>query len=94
MDDLWTMIAAKLTGSVSGSVLALLFQPPKTRGEGKRRAAISLISGMTLGEVARQYLSFPASFEMWMASAAIASAFSWWIIGSAIRLIDAWKRPK
>jgi len=93
MDDLWTMIAAKVTGSVGGAMLALLFQPPKTINEGKRRAAISLLAGLTTGELLRQFYNLPPNFEMWMASAAIVSAGSWWIIGAAIRVLGAWK-PK
>lgn len=96
MDELWTMIAAKVTGSVGGAMLALLFQPPKTINEGKRRAAISLLAGLTTGELLRQFYNLPPNFEMWMASAAIISAGSWWVIGAAIRVIAAlggWK-PK
>lgn len=93
MDDIWTMIAAKFSGSIGGAMLALLFQPPKTLNEGKRRAAISLLAGLTTGELLRQYANLPANFEMWMASAAIVSAGSWWLVGAFVRIIGAWK-PK
>jgi len=73
--------------------LALLFQPPKTINEGKRRAAISLLAGLTTGDMLRQLYNLPPNFEMWMACAAIIAAGSWWVIGAAIRILGAWK-PK
>lgn len=91
MDDLWTMIVAKVTGAVGGGALALLFQPPKTMNEGKRRAAVSILAGMLLGELLRQYFTLPANFEMWMASAAIVSAASWWGMGAGIRILEKLK---
>lgn len=93
MDDL-TAAMIKGLGSISGSVLALIFQPPKNNNDFVVRAAFSVVSGMIFADPIRlQYLHWPESWQMWLASGALVSLASWWVMGAAIRVLGAWK-PK
>ncbi len=93
MDEL-TAAVIKGLGAVSGSVLALIFQPPKTTNDFKVRAAFSVVSGMIFADpIRQQYLHWPETWQMWLASTALVSLASWWVMGAAIRVLGAWK-PK
>lgn len=95
MDDgFLAAIALKLLGALAGAVLALVFQPPKTRTEFIRRASLSIICGIIFGDVARDYLKWLDTWQMNLASSAGTSLLSWFIIGAVIRVIGKWTPPK
>jgi hypothetical protein len=86
-------LALKALGSVSGAVLALVFQPPKNRAEFVTRAAFSVISGLIFGDIAREYFKWADTWQMVLAASAATAMLSWFIMGAVVRLIGAWK-PK
>lgn len=94
MDEL-TAVAIKALGSLGGAVLALVFQPPKDTRDFIIRACFAFLCGLFFGDpVRQQYLHWPETWQMWVASAAIVALASWWIWGAAIRIIGAYKGPK
>lgn len=92
--ELATAMAIKLVASVFGAVLALIFQPPKTKPEFWTRTGFSIISGFIFGGQAREYLKWPPSMDTDIAATALTALLSWWIMGALVRLIDAWKGPQ
>lgn len=86
-------IALKFLGAVSGAILALVFLPPTTRGEFIRRFSLSLASGIIFGDPAKDYLRWPDTWQMYLASSAGVAMLSWFVMGAIVRLIGAWK-PK
>lgn len=94
MDELAT-IAVKALGSLGGAVLALVFQPPKDTRDFIIRSVFAFLCGVLFGDpVRQQYLNWPETWQMWVASAAIVALGSWWAWGAAIRIIGAYKGPK
>ena len=90
------MIAAAIrtAGAVCGAVLALVFQPPVDMKELRRRSFFSTGSGFLFGDLIRtEYLHWPGTWEMWLAASAITAMASWWVFGTILKVISAWK-PK
>lgn len=87
-------ISIKLLGSLAGAVLALVFLPPKTRGEFIRRFSLSLIAGLLFGDGVHDYFKWGDTWRMDMAAAAVTSMLSWFVIGAALRIIGSWKPTK
>lgn len=79
-------IAAKVAGSVAGTILALVFIVPKTLSGFIRRISASLVGGMVFGPSVHYYGGWPASWEHLMASAAIASFLCWFVMGHVVTL--------
>lgn len=77
-------VVAKMFGAFSGSVIALIFILPKTRTEFVRRVSASLIVGPIASPVVLNWLEWPANFDNFVASAAIASFASWWLLGAVL----------
>lgn len=92
MDDLIVMVA-KAAGAFFGSLLALIYQPPKNRSEFWTRSIFSLISGALFGSPLREFLKWADRIEMHVAAAALAAALSWWLMAALVRIISIWK-PK
>lgn len=93
MDDITAMIVRAL-GATGGAFLALVFQPPTSIRDFAIRGAFSFFSGALFGEPMRdQYLHWPASWQMVLASSALVALGSWWIWGAVVRVVNAWK-PK
>lgn len=88
-----TALAIKLLAAMSGAVLALIFQPPKTRSEFWTRAAFSIIAGVVFASQVRDYFKWPSTFETDLASGSITALLSWWIMGAVVRIVGAWS-PK
>ncbi len=91
--ELATTIAIKFFAGFVGAVLALTFQPPKTRAEFVTRGVFSILSGMLFSGPVREYLKWPITIETDIAAGALTALLSWWIMGAVVRLIDAWKGP-
>ena len=89
--ELAMAIAIKLAASACGAVLALIFQPPKTKPEFYTRASFSIIFGVVFASQAREYLKWPINFETDFASGAMTALLSWWVMGAVVRVIGAWK---
>lgn len=90
--EIVTGVLIKLAGAFAGSILALVFIPPKTRREFWRRGSGSLIMGMVFAPTALDWLKLTANIEG-MITAACAAAFSaWWIMGLVIRVLRAYDK--
>ncbi len=87
-------IAIKLLGAVSGTVLALVFLPPKTLAGFFRRSVASLICGPIFAPIAHGYLMWSSDWEHWLASAALTSFVSWWCMGLVVTVAKKWISDK
>ena len=87
-------IVAKFVGAASGTVLALVFQPPKTVADFVTRSIFSLISGLVFSSPVRDYFHWVPSLETELAAGALVAMLSWWIMGAVVRIVGAWKPPK
>lgn len=74
----------KFIGAFAGTVLALVFIPPRSISGFIRRAVASLMCGPIFAPVAHTYLNWPGAWEHWLASAALVSFISWWTMGLVI----------
>jgi len=93
MDELSAALI-KALGSVGGSILALVFQPPTTTRDFIIRSVFSLLSGLLFGDPVRtEYLHWPESVQHVVGAHALVALVSWWAFGAATRIIGAWK-PK
>lgn len=93
MDDL-TAGMIKAIGSANGAILALVFQPPVSKRDFVVRSLFSFLSGVLFGDpIRQQYLKWPETWQMWMASAALVALASWWCWGAVLRILGTWK-PK
>lgn len=89
----------RASGSLIGAILALVFNPPKTRRDFIIRGSFSFLSGFVFGEPAReQYLHWPDRWEYWIASCALVALVSWASYGAlkkaVLRAIDTLWKPK
>lgn len=77
-------VIVKVAGAVSGTVLALVFLPPRTLAGFFRRTVASLICGPIFSPVVHAYLLWPNAWEHWLASTALTSFLSWWCMGLVV----------
>ena len=88
-----TALSVKALGSVSGAVLALVFQPPKRMSEFVTRGVFSTMSGMLFGEAVRDKLQWPDTWQMNLSAVSLTAMLSWFVMGAVVRIINKWK-PK
>lgn len=81
----------KLIGSMVGSVLALIFAPPRNMRDFRRRGSFSLISGVFMTPVVRHFVETSNDPETVVAVAAITAFASWWAAGTFLRIVRAGK---
>ncbi len=74
-------VIIKFAGAIAGTILALVFLPPKTLTGLARRAVASLICGPIFSPVVHAYLIWPNVWEHWLAAAALTSFISWFCMG-------------
>jgi hypothetical protein len=91
--DVLAAIGLKLVAAFCGAILALIFQPPKSRVEFYTRAAFSVMSGIIWAGTIRSYLTWPLTWETEIAAGALTALLSWWLMGAVVRIIGAWN-PK
>lgn len=94
MDGASAALAVKFAGSVAGAALALIFAPPRTIRGFLRRGFASIVCGMVFAPYARSKLGFHPDNEGLMAAACIASFAGWWVMGTSVRIIQAWQVKK
>lgn len=88
--DLWQVI-----GSVIGSGLAFVFLWPTSRKDFWRMMTVSLIGGMILAPIARNYFGWPDLPRFWLASSMVCATFAWVAFGAGFRILKAMdKMPK
>lgn len=89
MDDPYAaaVMAAKAISSFGGSVLALIFQPPRTMREFWQRLIFSAGCGFAFGDTVRtEYLHWPESDPNVYASIVGVAAISWFVAPLALKL--------
>jgi hypothetical protein len=91
--EIVTGLVLKMIGSVCGTILALVFSPPRNRREFRRRASFSLIAGVALTPVATYFLPIGNDPESLVATACGTAFVSWWVAGTLRRVIAAWNPP-
>ncbi len=87
-------VLIKAAGALSGTILALVFIPPRTLAGFFRRSTASLICGPIFSPVVHSYLVWPNAWEHWLAAAALTSFVSWWLLGVIISLAKKWLGEK
>lgn len=85
-------LAAKLIGVVSGALLALVFDPPRSRTGAFRRTVVALVGGFIFGHIVLHFFEWPETAENLIAAWCISSASSWYCMGKARKLIDAYNK--
>ena len=89
-----TSLLVKGLGTLAGTVLALIFTPPKTLAGFVRRASVSLISGPVFAPLVHHQLGMENTDEYWLAAAALAAFISWWAAGIATAVFRKWLTDK
>lgn len=84
---------AKAVGALLGGILALAFLPPKNMRDFITRSVFSLIAGFVFADPVRLWLKWEADMSMHIAAGALTALCSWWVFGSILKVIAAWK-PK
>lgn len=77
MDEL-TAAGIKALGSLGGAFLALVFQPPTTTRDFVIRSLFAFVSGLLFADPVRtEYLKWPETWQMWLASSGLVALVSW-----------------
>jgi hypothetical protein len=74
----------KGAGTLAGTILALVFQPPRSTAGFFRRCTFSLISGFLFSPIVIDYLKWTDTTEHEVAAASIAAFISWFIAGVVV----------
>jgi len=91
MDSL-PLWAVKVVGALSGAVLALIYDQPKSWGDFWRRIAFAAIISLLLSDAVREHLlHWPENATL--ATFAIVALVSWSAWSMALRIMSVWK-PK
>lgn len=93
MDENLAQMLIRVSGSMAGSMFALVYEPPRSRLGLYRRVVVSIPSGVIFADWARETLKMAETWFNICASATIAAMISWFAIGTLIRLAKAWKPP-
>lgn len=97
LDESTTQMLIRVAGSVSGSIFALVYEPPRSRLGLYRRLVVSLPAGIIFADWTRETLHMAETWMNLCASATIAAGLAWFAIGAGIRVTKAWKgedKPK
>lgn len=97
--ELATATAIKLLASLCGAAIGLALMAPANMGEFRRRLVVSVLAGMSLWPIAyviatgNTWIKLDASPDVYFMSIVITAALSWWGLGAAVRIANAWKGP-
>lgn len=90
---------AKAMGAVSGTVIALLFAPPRTLAGFFRRTVVALVCAWIFAEAMNE--SLVHYFEFWKldlyhlsVAAAVIAIFAWPAVGSGTRIVQGFKKTQ
>ena len=83
-------VVAKVVGVLSGALLALVFDPPRSRTGFIRRTVVAIVGGYIFGHVVLHLLEWPETTDNLIVAWCISSASSWYVLGKARKLIDAY----
>lgn len=82
-------LAAKIAGTFSGAILALVFIPPRTRAGFFRRSLGALVFGGAFGHLPAHYLQWARETEYFLSSYAATAFASWWLMGAIKRAAES-----
>ncbi len=86
------LAAVKIIGALSGAVLALIYDPPKTWGDFWRRLSFAAIMAFLLADAVREHLlKWPENATL--ATFVLVALVSWSAWSMALRIMSVWK-PK
>jgi hypothetical protein len=84
-------ILLKVFGAFAGTIVNILFMPPKTKKEFIRRLVVSLIMGAVASDTLKEKLALSNTWQSDVFAVFLASALGWWCMGTAIRIVRGWK---
>ncbi len=86
--EILTGMILKLSGSLAGTVLSLLFMPPHSRTEAARRASASIIVGIIFAVNAREYLGLVDEEWSLVSASCLCALSAWWAMGAVVRGVN------
>lgn len=88
---------AKTIGTLLGTLLALVFVPPRTKRGFFRRAVTAMIVGPVsspfIAPWLASYTSIEPGWDLHVGSASVGAFCSWWALGLVKRGIDKFSTP-
>lgn len=76
----WAAVAIKIGSAFAGAILALIFKPPRSRGEAWRRLAFTVIAGAAAGgPMWAEVLRWQDTVENMAFATLLAAAVSWFV---------------
>ena len=82
-------IAAKIAGTFSGTILALVFIPPRTRAGFVRRGLAAFVFGGAFGHLPAHYLNWSLDSDYLLSSYTGTAFASWWLMGAIKRAAES-----
>lgn len=82
----------RLMGAGFGAAMALVFEPPRTKGGFWRRAIAGIGCGLLFAGKIRDEFGFSPGWEGEAQAAAVAAFVSWFAMGAIVRAIKGWRR--
>lgn len=83
-------LIAKISGVLFGTILSLVFVPPRTLSGLIRRTTVSIIAGGPLGYAIIWKMQWVPDYEGLQTAYCLGAAMSWWAAGAGKRLIERW----
>lgn len=83
--EILTGMILKLSGSFAGTILSLIFMPPRNRREAARRASASFIIGIIFAVNAREYLGLVDEEWSLVSASCLCALSAWWAMGAVVR---------
>lgn len=87
-------VIAKISGILAGTVLSLIFVPPRSVSGFFRRVSSAVIFGWFLGHLVLFYMDWEPTDENIAAAWAIAAFISWWTMGIGKRVTEKFVETK
>lgn len=91
------LLAAKGAGAIAGSAISLAYLLPRGRREAALRFTVGLVSGLVFGGAAGVKIGHALGIagelgaaEAALTGAAAVSLTAWWLVGAAVRAIEAY----
>jgi uncharacterized membrane protein len=73
-------LGARVVGALWGSLVALLFYPPKTKTEAIRRFVAPTVIGAIAAPVLLYYIGWPRELDYFIASSGAIAFISWFLL--------------
>lgn len=91
----WVALGIKIASALAGAVLALIFKPPRSRGEAWRRLTFTVIAGVAAGGPLRaEVLRWQDTVENLAFATVLAAAVSWFVAPIFLAALKGIAAPK